>query len=262
VNFRALKYVVAASLVGALMLGRSATAAEGLIVFSAASAGNAVEEIARQYSRDTGVRVRVSSAASSVLARQIAAGALADIFIAANPLWMDWVQEHKLIAPDTRSVLMSNQLVLAVPDTSSLPAPRPADVSRALEQAAKTGRIAMGDPDHVPVGQYAKAALKNLGLWTTVQPRLARTPNAVATIALIARREVPLGIVYASDVRLSKSVRVLAAFPATSHPPIHYEVALLYRQSHPAGRLFVAALLSDAGQATFAAHGFAPRPGD
>ncbi len=240
------------------MLIGSASAADGLIVFSAASASAAIEEVARDFADRSGVRVRVSSAASSVLARQIAAGARADIFIAANPLWLDWVQAKKLIAPQSRAMLMSNQLVLA----AVLDSPLPAELSRALNQAAKSGRIAMGNPDHVPVGQYAKAALENLGLWATVQSRLAPTPNSVASITLIARREVPAGIVYASDVRLSNSVRVIALFPASSHPPIRYEIARISSQSHPAAPLFVAALLSDKGQKTLSAHGFVRRRGD
>ena len=235
-----------------------ARADEGLIVFSAASAAAAVEDIAGDYARRTGLRVRVSAAASSVLARQIAAGAQADIFIAASPEWMKWVQDRGLIEPASRRVLMSNQLVLAAPQSSALPGDLPA----ALIEAAASGRIAMGDPDHVPVGQYGKAALGHLGLWTRVRARLARTPNAVAAIALIARREVPAGIVYASDVRLSRAIRTVAAFPIESHPPILYQIALVQGQSNPASQKFLAALLSQAAQQKLAARGFLPAAAD
>jgi molybdate transport system substrate-binding protein len=230
-------------------------AKHSLVVFSAASAAAAVEDIAADFSRRTGVKVLVSAAASSVLARQIAAGARADIYIAASPDWMAWAREKNLILPSTRRVLMSNRLVLAAPIGSTLPD----NLAQALDQAASRGRIAMGDPDHVPVGQYGEAALRHLGLWRRLQSRLARMPNSVAAIALIARREVPAGIVYATDVRLAKSIRAVAAFPRQSHPPIRYQVALIRGQDHPAGARFLAVLLGPDGQRKFKARGFEPR---
>jgi len=250
---RALQTLILMTLAAATLLVAPATAKDGLIVFSAASAAAAVEEIAADFSKTSGLRVRVSSAASSVLARQIAAGAEADVFITANQDWMDWAEARDLIERTSIADLMSNRLVLA--GAPSLPF----DLAAAIRKAAEIGRIAMGDPDHVPVGQYGKAALQHLGLWETVRGRLARTPNAVAAVALIARREVAAGIVYATDVRLSQGLRIIADFPSRSYPPIRYQVALVRGPDTPGRRRLMAALLSEAGQRTFAAHGFAAR---
>jgi len=229
-------------------------AAERLVVFSAASAAAAIGDIADEFSRSTGITVLVSPGASSVHARQIAAGAEADLYISANPNWMDWADDKHLLEVNSRTTLMSNRLVLVANKRSTLTG----ELLAALVQATNAGRIAMGDPGHVPVGQYGKAALEYLGIWQEIRPGLARSPNAVAAISLIARGEVSAGIVYATDVRLSNAIHVVAVFPARSHPAIRYQVAVIAGRNRPTSRKFVDALLSRGGQKILASHGFLP----
>lgn len=249
---RHLQALILASLL-ALMTGAvPLAAAERLVVFSAASAAAAIEEVADEFSRTSGIGVLVSPGASSIHARQIAAGARADLYISANPDWMDWANDKGLLEKKLRTTLMSNRLVLAANRRASLPG----DLMTALTQAANTGRIAMGDPDHVPVGQYGKAALVRLGVWEKIRHRLARSPNAVAAVSLIARGEASAGIVYATDVRLSRAVRVVAEFPDGSYPAIRYQVAVISGRNRPATRRFLDALSSPAGQEILASHGF------
>lgn len=249
---RHFQFLILASLC-ALMTGATPLhAAERLVVFSAASAAAAIEEVADGFSHASGIRVLVSPGASSVHARQIAAGAEADLYVSANPNWMDWADDKGLLEENSRTTLMSNRLVLAANQRGTLAG----DLVAALGQAASAGRIAMGDPDHVPVGQYGKAALVDLGIWREIRPRLARSPNAVAAISLIARGEVSAGIVYATDVRLSQAIRVVAEFPARSYPEIRYQVAVVAGRNRPASQKFIDALLSRTGQEIIESHGF------
>jgi molybdate transport system substrate-binding protein len=234
-----------------------ATAAESaprpVTVFAAASLIDALEQLGDEFTQSTGVTVRFSFAASSVLARQIEAGAGADLFFSADQAWMDYLQRRGRIRDETRRNLLGNRLALIAPADSTLQlkiAP-----GFALLSALGGERLATGDPDSVPVGRYAKSALTSLGVWQDVADRLVRAEDARHALMFVARGEVPLGIVYASDARIDQHVRVIDVFPAGSHLPITYPVALTRGASAEAAR-FLDFVQGPAGRAAFEERGF------
>jgi molybdate transport system substrate-binding protein len=233
-------------------------AAEEIGVFAAASLKTALDQVAGEFMRDTGHRVTLVYAGSNLLARQITQGAPADIFLSASPDWMDVVEAEGLIVPDTRADLLGNALVLVTgdPDTAAV------TIDRALDLAAMLGnsRLAMALVDSVPAGQYGKAALTSLGQWEDVSGQVAQADNVRAALALVSTREAPLGIVYATDAAADPDVRIVGHFPADSHPPITYPVALLTRAADPADAAFLAALQGPAAQAVFREQGFSIAP--
>lgn len=194
-----------------------------LLVFAAASMTNALEELSADWTRESGVPVKLSFAASSVLARQIEAGSDADVFVSADQQWMDYLADRKLIDATSRRDLVGNTLVLIAPADSTIRlALRPGmDLSAALGD----GRLATGDPQTVPVGRYAKAAFTSLGVWNQVEKRLVPADNVRGALNFVARGEVPLGVVYATDAKTEKAVRIVATFPAGTHAPINYPAA-------------------------------------
>lgn len=243
------------SLGAALSLSPAASpAAERLTVFAAASTSDAISEIAGRYESEGAEPPRLSFAASSTLARQIDNGAPADVYLSASRTWMDYLAERGRIAPGTRRTLLGNRLVLVAPEDSALDiAVRP---GFALAEALGSGRLAMGDPDHVPAGVYGKQALEALGVWSELAGRVARAANVRAALALVARGEAAAGITYATDAAISDEVRVVDAFPADSHAPITYDVAIVAGRANPASRAFVAYLHSPAARAVFVRRGF------
>jgi molybdate transport system substrate-binding protein len=199
----------------------------------------------------------LSLAASSALARQIEAGAPADLFISADEDWMNDVAAKGLLRPATRADLVGNALVLIAPASSTLRlriAP-----NFPLAQALGQGRLATGNPDAVPAGKYAKAALGALGVWPSVADRIAAADNVRAALALVARGEAPLGIVYATDAKSEPKVRVVGIFPEITHLPILYPVATLTAATNPDTDAFRAFLLSREGKAIFRRFGFSAR---
>lgn len=225
--------------------------AQPLTVFAAASLKNALDEVATLAT----VRPTVSYAASSALARQIENGAPADVFISADLKWMDYLQDKQLIRGATRRNLLGNRLVLVAPAGSDVSAQiRP---GFPLATLLGNGRLALGDPQHVPAGRYTKAALESLGVWNSVSTKLAPAENVRVALALVARNETPLGIVYATDAASEPKVRTVAAFPEGSHPPIVYPVALTAKATDAAAA-FVALLASPAARKAFEKHGFSP----
>jgi molybdate transport system substrate-binding protein len=196
-----------------------------LLVFAAASLTDVLGELSRGFEQQGGIPVRLSFAASSVLARQIEAGGRADVFISADQEWMDYLQQRNLIEKASRRDLAGNRLVLIAP----------ADSKVALEiapgfplvAALGGGRLATGDPDIVPVGRYARAALTSLGVWNQVQDRLVRADNVRSAMMFVARGETPLGIVYTTDALADPKVRIVDTFPQNTHPPITYPGALI-----------------------------------
>lgn len=240
-----------------LMTTTPALAQRGPLVLAAASLHEALDEAATAYAERGRPRPVLSFAASSALARQIAAGAPADLFVSADEPWMDDLAQRGLLAPGTRANLAGNRLVLVAPVGSRVRLSlRPgADLARALG----SGRLAMADPDAVPAGRYGKAALTRLGAWRGVEARVARAENVRAALALVERGAAPLGIVYATDARASKGVRVVAVFPAASHPPIRYPIARLARSRDPGAEAFRRFLLAARGQAILKRHGFTAR---
>ncbi len=184
-------------------------------MFAAASLTNAMQDIAAEYKKEKNVDVISSFASSSTLARQIEAGAPADLFISADQKWMDYAAEKKSIDTATRETLLGNSLVVVAPKASAqgdLTINKATDWTRLLNG----GRLAVGDPEHVPAGIYAKA-LQKLGAWETLSPKLAPAEDVRGALALVERNEAPLGIVYGSDAVASKGVKVVGTFPEDSH---------------------------------------------
>ena len=214
----------------------AAPATAGVLVFAAASLGDVLEEVDRAFTQHTGIAVQASYAASSVLAKQIEAGAPADIFFSADLAWVDYLEQRSLLKPGSRHDVLGNDLVLIAPSgrTLQLKIAPGFDLAGALGEG---GRLALADPDSVPAGRYANAALSKLGVWDSVAGRLVRAENVRAALAYVARGEAPLGIVYGTDARAEKRVRVVDVFPADTYPPITYPVALTVHARPQAERL-------------------------
>lgn len=227
--------------------------AADVVVFAASSLRTALDEIAEDWQAETGHRVLVSYAGSSAQARQIMAGAPADIFLSASPDWMDAVQAEGLIAEGLRRDLLGNSLVL-IAHTPAAPIAITPDLD--LPAMLGDGLLAMALVDAVPAGQYGKAALQFLGLWEAVAPRVAQADNVRAALALVALGEAPMGIVYATDALAEPAVTVLGTFPEASHPVITYPLALLTEARDPADRAFFDTLQDDAARVVFERHGF------
>ena len=223
-------------------------------VFAAASMKNAIDNINAAFTKATGVRVVASLAASSVLAKQIEQTAPADVFASADLEWMDYVEQKKLIKGGTRVNMLGNKLVLIAPKDSKI-----GDVTIGqgfdLAKLAGDGRIAVADVRAVPAGKYAKAALERLGGWAAAEPKLASAENVRAALALVGRGEAPLGIVYETDAKVEKNVKIVGYFPEDSHPPITYPVALT-ANSGPEAAQYLAFLRSGVAKTVFETYGF------
>jgi molybdate transport system substrate-binding protein len=231
-----------------------AQAPRSVLVFAAVSLKGALDEVGALVVRRTGVTLTPSYAATSLLARQIEAGAPADIFFSADEQWMDYVAARKLIAPASRMDVVGNRLVLIAPKERVPPLQIAPGFALAAALGA-AGRLAVADPSNVPAGRYGKAALTTLGVWDSVASRLAPADNVRAALAFVARGEAPLGIVYASDVVAEPGVRVVDTFPAHTHPPIRYPAALTVRASTDAAAV-LAVIASPEASAVFVKHGF------
>ncbi len=243
-----------------LAAGSTARAEEELTLFAAASMTDAMTAAAAAYSAAGGPPVKLAFASSSTLAKQIENGAPADLYIAADETWMDYLEKRALLAAGTRFDLAGNALVLIAPPASALnivPAPG-FDLAGALGD----GRLALGDPAHVPAGRYAQAALESLGVWEAVLPKTVFAGDVRAALAFVERGEAAAGVVYATDAAISSSVRLVAVFPAKSHAPIVYPVAILAGHDRPAARAFLAFLASEQAAAVLGGFGFlVPAPG-
>ena len=246
------------ALAAALLIGPMVDAAEPpheLLVFAASSLTDALNEIGPAYERDQGQSVKLSYAASSALARQIESGAHADVFFSADTDWMDYLQKAKLIDTSTRRNIVGNTLVLIAPADSATRL----KITPGFALAAALGpdgHLSTGDPDSVPVGRYAKAALTSLGVWDSVSARIVRADNVRTALQFVARGEAPLGIVYATDAAAEPKVKVVATFPQDSHPPIVYPFALTATAKSEAAKQFLTYLQSPLARARFVAHGF------
>lgn len=228
---------------------------EPVTVFAAASLHDALSEIGNVY-RAMGHEVRFSFAASSTLARQIEAGAPAGIFASASSSWMDYLQARTLIDSASRVSPIGNALVLISPGDSSA-GPIQIDDRAPLDLLlGAAGRLAMGDPAHVPAGMYAKQALQSLGWWRAMQSRAAFANDVRGVLALVERGEAPLGIVYATDAAISDRIQVLATFPPTTHDPIRYSFALVTGQSNSDAAALIAFMTSPPALDIFHRHGF------
>jgi len=242
----------------------AAAATDEIVVFAAASLTNAMADIEQAFEAATGHDLVVSLAGSSALARQIQAGAPADVFISANPGWMDRLEADGLLEVGTRVDLLSNSIVLIAagaeagsgsgPDTAA-----PVRIGPDLDLAGLLGdgRLAMALVDAVPAGIYGKAALESLGLWSGIEAQVAQADNVRAALAFVATGEAPYGIVYATDAAAEDSVTVVGTFPADTHPPIVYPAADLATRDTDAESAFLDYLRGPEARAAFERQGFA-----
>jgi molybdate transport system substrate-binding protein len=229
--------------------------AQRITVFAAASLKEALDAQARSFEAATGAKLVLVYGGSNALAKQIAAGAPAQLFISADEDWMDYVERRGLLAPGSRSNLLGNALVLIAPADSH-------DALRiapgfALAAALGNGKLAMANPGSVPAGKYGKAALESLGIWKSVEKQVVRTENVRAALALVARREAKFGIVYRTDALAERSVRIVDMFSETTHPPIVYPAALV-APATPSAKAFLDFLRSAAAVAGWRRYGFVP----
>ncbi|HEX7054865.1 MAG TPA: molybdate ABC transporter substrate-binding protein [Burkholderiales bacterium] len=232
-----------------LLLAAGAAQAQALTVFAAASLKNALDEIAALRSP----RPVLVYGASSALARQIENGAPADVFVSADQDWMDYLEKKGLLVPGSRRDVVGNRLALISP--AAHPVRLEPAAGFPLGEALGPGRLAIADPQSVPAGKYARAALEKLGVWPEVAGRLAPAENVRAALALVARGEAPLGMVYLSDVRDEPRVALAGLFPATSHPPIVYPAAAI-EGARAGAAAFLDLLASPGARAIFERHGF------
>ena len=230
-----------------LTLTGHALADEGKItVFAAASLTNAMQDIAAEYKKEKNVEVVSSFASSSTLARQIEAGAPADLFISADQKWMDYAVEKKSMDNSSRATLLGNSLVVVAPKESAQ-----GEIAINKEtpwtSLLKEGRLAVGDPEE---------ALQKLGAWETLSPKLAPAEDVRGALALVERNEAPLGIVYGSDAVAGKGVKVVGTFPEDSHKKVEYPVAIVDGHKNATVSAFYDYLKGPQASAIFKRYGF------
>ncbi|WP_416379560.1 MULTISPECIES: molybdate ABC transporter substrate-binding protein [unclassified Gilliamella] len=229
----------------------STLAIEKVTLFAAASLTNAMQDIAAEYKTNhKNQEIIFSFASSSVLAKQIEQGAPADIFMSADQKWMTYLIEHNLVK--NKEDLLKNSLVLIAPKQSKL---EKIDINSSTDWNAilpKTERLAIGDPDHVPAGLYAKESLTYLGVFDKLAPQFAPASNVRDALMLVERNEAALGIVYSTDAKVSDKVKIIGVFPANSFDPIEYPIALL----KPEAKEFYQYLKSPEAKRIFEKYGF------
>ncbi|WP_416362503.1 molybdate ABC transporter substrate-binding protein [Phyllobacterium sp. 0TCS1.6A] len=229
-------------------------AEEAVTVFAAASLKNAMDDVVAAWMKESGKQAVASYASSSALAKQIEAGAPADIFISADLEWMDYLANKNLIKPASRSNLLGNRLVLVAPEGQA----EPIEMKQGLDLARLLdgGRLAMGEINTVPAGKYGKEALQSLGIWPSVANSIAGAENVRAALLLVARGEAPYGIVYETDAAADSKVEIVATFPEASHKPIVYPVALLAESDDREAESLLAFMKSERAAPFFRKHGF------
>ncbi len=239
---------------GLAVLPQRSDAADKIVVFAAASMKNALDAANAAYLKETGTEVTSSYAASSALAKQVESGAPADVFISADLDWMDYLAKKNLIKLDTRSNLLGNRIVLVAPKDKA----KPVEIKASFDLAGLLGdgRLAMGSVDSVPAGKYGKAALEKLGAWSSVEKKVAGAESVRAALALVSRGEAPYGIVYETDAAADPSVAVVGVFPADSHPPIIYPIAVLADSKNAAASAYLQFLKSEKAAPFFTSQGF------
>ncbi|HEX3494248.1 MAG TPA: molybdate ABC transporter substrate-binding protein [Methylocella sp.] len=236
------------------LFGGEGTPAGATVVFAAASTKTALDSVANAWQDETGKRISIAYGSSAALAKQIEQGAPADMFISADLKWMDYLEKAELIRAGTRKNLFGNKLVLIEP--------RDADVKLEittgfdLAGAAGDGKIAVCMIDSCPAGIYAKEALESLGVFAGVEPKLAQADNVRNALTLVSRGEARFGIVYATDVKADPKVKVVGTFPASSHSPIVYPVAIAAASENPDAAFFLAYLTSQTATKIFLEQGF------
>jgi molybdate transport system substrate-binding protein len=249
-----LRLCAAAAIFAAASSGQAFGQSRPVLVFAAASLKNALDDAAGRWSKETGKQTKISYAASSALARQIESGAPADVYISADLDWMDYVAQRKLIRPESRTNLLGNRIVLVAPRESKIETT--IEPGFPLRKLLGEGRLAMANVQAVPAGKYGKASLEALGIWAAVKDRIAQAENVRAALLLVSRAEAPLGIVYQTDAAADPNVRIVSTFPADTHPPIVYPIALVAGSANPDAAAFLAWLQSPAARESFERQGF------
>ena len=251
---RPLCAIVAPLLIGLTVVSPLALGAD-VTVFAAASLKEAMDEQARNFEAASGNKVIVSYGGSNALAKQIEAGAPADLFISADLDWMDYLDQRKLLAPGTRANLLRNTLVLVAPASST--STLKIGPNFGLAAALGNEKLAMANPDSVPAGKYGTSALEKLRVWSAVEKQVARADTVRAALALVSRGEAPFGIVYRTDALADKGVKIVDTFPADTHPPIVYPIAIIATSKSPAAKPLLDYLRSEAARAAWEKYGFA-----
>lgn len=250
----ALVPLLALCLLGAFQPGTARADDKPLVIFAAASLKNALDDIAGDWVQAGHAKPLISYAASGPLSKQIEAGAPADLFISADLDWMDYLQKKSLIKPDSRFTLLGNKLVLVAPKSS--------DARITLAPGAQLGvmigdgRLAIGEPKSVPAGKYAQQALEKLGLWDQVSGKLAMADSVRSALFLVGRGEAAAGIVYQTDAAVEPNVKIIAAFPEDSHPPILYPAAIVASSTNPDAAVFLAFVRQQKARSVFEHQGF------
>jgi molybdate transport system substrate-binding protein len=233
---------------------RAADDAPAIVVFAAASTTNAIGEIKRQFTATSGVPVQASYGSSAILAQHIVNGANADVFLSADVAWADYLAKQGIVA--RRQNLLGNRLVIILPDDSTLRVKRPEDLL-----AAGIQHLALGDPESVPAGKYAKRALKKLGLWEQLKPKVVAAEDVRSALAYVETGAAEAGIVYATDAAISKKVKVAVAISPEVSGPICYPVVLLKQaEGRPAAESFYQFLRRPEARKIFEKYGFTLLP--
>ncbi|WP_394243736.1 molybdate ABC transporter substrate-binding protein [Vibrio astriarenae] len=238
-----------------LLVSIPAIAQQSVTVFAAASMTDALDVIATEFEQQTGVTVKRSYASSSVLARQIAQGAPADIYISANERWMDYLLEQKAVVADSVVSLVENQLVLVVPyrgESQEIDIDSASTIFKLLQGT----RLAVGDPKHVPAGIYTQQAFESLGMWNDLQAHLARANNVRSALLWVERGEANVGVVYKTDAMVSDKVAIVGKFPESSHDAIRYPIAQVAGRDSDAAESFYQYLISNEAKMVMAQYGF------
>lgn len=235
-----------------LILTTFTLASEKITVYAAASTNNVISELTEFYQNKNQVKILTSFASSSTLAKQINFGASADIFLSANSKWMDFLEENQKIKATTRKNLVYNSLVLVSGRLKDfkISFDKKFDFPNSFE-----GKIAIGDPTHVPAGIYAKESLEFFDWWKTLKPKMIHAFDVRSALTFVERKETTLGIVYATDAKISKKVKVIAEFPQESHSEIAYPIALT-QNSKSQAKDFFDFLFSEKAKEIFQKHGF------
>jgi molybdate transport system substrate-binding protein len=226
-----------------------------VLVFAAASMKTALDAVAEAWKHDTGKETSFVYGSSAALARQIEHGAPADLFISADLIWMDYIEKAKLIRPESRRNLVGNQLVLIEPAAGASHLKIAPDFD--LAGATGDGKVAVCTIVSCPGGIYAKQALESLGIFTKVEPKLAQADNIRSALALVSRGEAKFGIVYATDAKADREVKVVDVFPESTHSPIIYPGAAIDASKNPDAPAFLKFLSSPTAETILREQGFA-----
>jgi molybdate transport system substrate-binding protein len=250
----AVRRIASVAFAFAVLSASPAVAQDTLTVFAAASLRNALDDVNAAFTKASNVKVTASYAATSALAKQLEAGAPADVFLSADLKWMDYAVEKKLVKADTRFNLLGNKLVLIAGKDSKLGTQQ---IGQGFDivKLAGNGRIAVADTKAVPAGRYAKAALEKLGIWSAAEPKLAQAENVRATLAYVARGETPIGIVYETDAKVEPNVKIVGYFPDGSYPPVTYPAAATVNAKTAASK-YLDFLRTGPAKAVFEKYGF------